>query len=352
MKKAEDLACIKLDLNRIFANEIKDLTHAMKINSAMLKNLVFRKRNGHYRIDATPVIPSTPIYATTTTFMNAKLMMWYVRFAHQYLEAMRKMVQMSMVDGMESLTFEDFNLFSVLPVSARNRNGDRTGDKKENVRQNAYARLMSDVCSVGITTPGGNHSFRLIQDETSRFKWCFMSKKNQANQNVMDIILKVEKEHVVKLFSSDGGGDFINNELKLFLRDDGIDILKTNSYTPEENCIVEKLNGTLMSKMLSITEAAGLPECLWGEVLGYVVEVDNMSTTKALNGMTPYEKLFGHKPQVDDLHVCGCVVFHHILKKKGKNKLDMLADPWLRSKFVRLPHIGSVYRKCYRTTRC
>ncbi|OWZ17903.1 polyprotein [Phytophthora megakarya] len=42
-----------------------------------------------------------------------------------------------------------------------------------------------------------------------------------------------------------------------------------------------------------------------------------MSTTKALDGMTPYEKMFGNNPQVQDLHV----------RKKRRNNLDMVADP-------------------------
>ncbi|KAE9017663.1 hypothetical protein PR001_g14334 [Phytophthora rubi] len=52
-----------------------------------------------------------------------------------------------------------------------------------------------------------------------------------------------------------------------------------------------------------------------------------MSATKALNGITPHEKLFGQKPVVRDLHMCGSVVFHFIPKKKRKTKLDMRSDP-------------------------
>ncbi|KAE8998108.1 hypothetical protein PR001_g19418 [Phytophthora rubi] len=52
-----------------------------------------------------------------------------------------------------------------------------------------------------------------------------------------------------------------------------------------------------------------------------------MSATKALNGITPHEKLFGKKPVVRNLHVCGSVVFHFIPKKKRKTKLDMRFDP-------------------------
>ncbi|KAE8887708.1 hypothetical protein PF005_g13004 [Phytophthora fragariae] len=189
---------------------------------------------------------------------------------------------------------------------------------------------MSDVCYVGELTPGGNLYFQIIQDEASRFKWCFLLKsKDEASPNIIKLIRKLEKEDEIKVFSSDQGREFVNKALIRFLDDHGIELLTTNAYTPEENCLVEKLNCTLMGKVRAIGEAAALPFCLWGEVLGYVIEVDNMSATKALNGITPFEKLYGQKPEVSDLHVCGCVVFHHIPKKKQKSKLNLRADPGL-----------------------
>ncbi|KAG6616662.1 Integrase, catalytic core protein [Phytophthora cinnamomi] len=160
---------------------------------------------------------------------------------------------------------------------------------------------MSDVCYVGELTPGGNMYFQIIQDEASRFKWCFLLKsKDEASPNIIKLIRKLEKEDEIKVFSSDQGKEFVNKALEKFLGGHGIELLTTNGYTPEENCLVEKLNCTLMDKIRAIGEgeAAALPFCLWGEVLGYVIEVDNMSATKALNGITPFEKLYGQNPEV------------------------------------------------------
>ncbi|OWZ18756.1 polyprotein [Phytophthora megakarya] len=47
------------------------------------------------------------------------------------------------------------------------------------------------------------------------------------------------------------------------------------------------------------------------------------------------KKMFSSKPQVKDLHVYGCVVSHHIPKKKRPNKLDMVADPGVFLGFVK-----------------
>eukprot|EP00644_Phytophthora_capsici_P003262 jgi/Phyca11/14399/fgenesh1_pg.PHYCAscaffold_7_\ len=45
-------------------------------------------------------------------------------------------------------------------------------------------------------------------------------------------------------------------------------------------------------------QAADMPTKLWPEVLQYIVDIDNMSATRALNGKTPYEKLNDKKPDV------------------------------------------------------
>ncbi|KAE8913789.1 hypothetical protein PF010_g23569 [Phytophthora fragariae] len=61
----------------------------------------------------------------------------------------------------------------------------------------------------------------------------------------------------------------------------------------------------------------------------FVVEVDNMNSTKALPDMTPYQKLTGMKPDVSKLHVCGCVAFAHVPKKKRASKLSPKVAPTL-----------------------
>ncbi|KAE8990346.1 hypothetical protein PR003_g6651 [Phytophthora rubi] len=122
---------------------------------------------------------------------------------------------------------------------------------------------MSDVCYVGIQTPGRAKYFQLIQDEASRYKWVYLlNKKSEAADNVMTLILQLEKDYSVKMFSCDQGREFLNHRLATFFREHGIKLLTTNAYTPEENCLVEKLNGKLLSKVRAIPEAANLPVCL------------------------------------------------------------------------------------------
>ncbi|EGZ18364.1 hypothetical protein PHYSODRAFT_301060 [Phytophthora sojae] len=101
------------------------------------------------------------------------------------------------------------------------------------------------------------------------------------------------------------------------------------------------MNGVLVNKMRAVMHAANLPNVLWTEVLPYVVEVDNLSPTKALKGMTPTEKLTGLKPDISKLKVCGCVGYVFIPKEKRKNKLSEKAESAL---FLGLPKTKHDYR--------
>ncbi|EGZ06955.1 hypothetical protein PHYSODRAFT_377560, partial [Phytophthora sojae] len=46
-----------------------------------------------------------------------------------------------------------------------------------------------------------------------------------------------------------------------------------------------------------------LPQKLWPEVLRYVVDIDNMTATRALKGRTPSEKLFNKKPDISKIRI-------------------------------------------------
>ncbi|KAF0690967.1 hypothetical protein As57867_017658, partial [Aphanomyces stellatus] len=48
-------------------------------------------------------------------------------------------------------------------------------------------------------------------------------------------------------------------------------------------------------------QACGMDNRYWGEALSYVVYTENRSPTKALGGKTPFEALFGRKPNIDNL---------------------------------------------------
>jgi hypothetical protein len=68
----------------------------------------------------------------------------------------------------------------------------------------------------------------------------------------------------------------------------------------------------------ALLKQRGMPAVFWGEAVVTAVYILNCSSTKALNGRTPYEAWHGRKPAVSHLRVFGCLAFGKELGHIGK----------------------------------
>ncbi|KAF0748495.1 hypothetical protein AaE_007324 [Aphanomyces astaci] len=111
---------------------------------------------------------------------------------------------------------------------------------------------------------------------------------------------------------TDNAKEYLDKDLRAYCNSLSIEQLFTNVYSPEENCIAEKPNYTIMNKVRCILQASGMANEYWGEALNYVVYTENRSPTKALGGKTPCEALHGRKPNIEHLRSFGCTAFAFI----------------------------------------
>ncbi|KAG2814090.1 hypothetical protein PC129_g12782 [Phytophthora cactorum] len=150
------------------------------------------------------------------------------------------------------------------------------GDARDKRTTVNVQRMTSDVCDMRkyVQGVGAVRYLQLIHDECSRYKWCFpLKRQSEAAGNTQKLMAELldQNKRIVK-FTCDGGGEYVNNELKTFLEKPGIALITTHPYTPEENCLVEKHNGVLVDKMRATMHDANLSMVLWPEVLQYVVK--------------------------------------------------------------------------------
>jgi len=61
--------------------------------------------------------------------------------------------------------------------------------------------------------------------------------------------------------------------------------------------------------------AGNIPDFLWPDVLLAAIHIKNRRPIKALNGMSPYEKLKGKPPSVHHLQTLGSTVYSLIAKE-------------------------------------
>jgi len=84
--------------------------------------------------------------------------------------------------------------------------------------------------------------------------------------------------------------------------------------TSEQNGIAERMNRTLVESVRSMLSHAKLPHKFWAEALSKAVYLRNLSPTKAVEGMTPFEAWTGEKPNIQHLRIFGCAAYAHVPK--------------------------------------
>lgn len=168
----------------------------------------------------------------------------------------------------------------------------------------------------------------LLDDHTKYVK--VIGLKNRASDTVMKAIREYMKNmerrlsrhnYKMMIFRSDGGGEY-EGELTRLLADEGIIHQKSPPYVHQANGAAENLILHLKDNARSMMIAANLPDCFWEYALQMAAYVHNRLVSRsntASKNKTPYEAMFGKKPDISHIRVFGCKVFVHVPKETRKS---------------------------------
>ena len=120
---------------------------------------------------------------------------------------------------------------------------------------------------------------------------------------------------------SDRGGEFLSEEFKTYCVENGIQRQLTAPYTPEQNGVAERKNRTVVEMARSLLKEKDLPNYFWAEAVATSVHLLNISPTKAVQNITPFEAWKGMKPSMSYLKVFGCIAYSMIYSQ-NRQKLD------------------------------
>lgn len=95
----------------------------------------------------------------------------------------------------------------------------------------------------------------------------------------------------------------------------------TSPYTPQNNCIVERKNKTIMNMVRSILKSKKVPNYLWEEALSTATYILNIHPTKRLSEKTLEEAWARTKLDMTHFKVFGFICFKHVLDQL-RRKLD------------------------------
>ncbi|KAJ0808240.1 putative RNA-directed DNA polymerase [Helianthus annuus] len=172
-----------------------------------------------------------------------------------------------------------------------------------------------------ISSYEGYKYFLTVVDDYSRAVWCYLLKsKTEVFENIKyfyELVLTQFKSKI-KVFRSDNGTEFVNNQMVNFCSGKGIIHQTSCSYTPQQNGIVERKHRHLLNVARALMFQGGLPLRFWSDCVLTAVYLINRLPTLVLDGKSPYECMFGFKPSLEHLRNFGCLCFSTILNESDK----------------------------------
>lgn len=158
-----------------------------------------------------------------------------------------------------------------------------------------------------------NTSFILtVVDDFSRGTWTFlMSHKSQVPTLLRHFIQMVHTQfqRTIRVVRSDNGLEFVNQECQALFLSLGIIHQRSCVYTPQQNGVVERKHRHILEVARSLLFHSHLPLHFQPYSILTAVHIINKLPSSVLNWTTPFEVLYKHPPNYQQLKPFGCLAF-------------------------------------------
>lgn len=190
-----------------------------------------------------------------------------------------------------------------------------------------------DLSGIVRTTAMNNEEYYIMfTDDYSSYRVTY-GIPDKTSQTVYECFVKyiafAERQtgRRLKMFSLDGGGEFINHLLTPHLEELGIITRVTAPHTAEQNGVSERANRTINTKARCMMIQSGAPIRYWYHAVRYAVMLQNRTITTVLNlKESPYGLWHGRKASLSNFHPFGCMVYRHIRKALRNGKFDTVTS--------------------------
>ena len=261
------------------------------------------------------------LVAKNPTIQRAPAKYWHETMGHLNYSDLAKLPQM--VEGMQIVgpVKKEFCEPCVLAKQHRTPSRSPMSDV-----DGPFHRIHVDVLGGKESLPrsiGGHKYGQTITDQDTRHRWVdFLKRKGDALLYLKNFVqyVQVQFRTTPRIIRSDNGGEYDSNAAREWMASMGIIQELTMPESPEQNGIDERTNGILLSRARTQLIAARLPETLWAEAFKTAIYIINRSPTSALD-KTPYEALYGVKPNLSRMHPFGLVCYAHDYKCKTRGKM-------------------------------
>ncbi|CAL8157377.1 unnamed protein product [Prunus armeniaca] len=160
-------------------------------------------------------------------------------------------------------------------------------------------------------------------DECTRFTWIFpMINKGEVYSIFVyfHAFLVTQFSATLRVFQSDGGGEYLSNKFKHYLLTKGIVHQISCPYTPEQNGLAERKHRHILETAITLLQTAHLPSKFWFHACATSTYLINRMPCQILQLKSPYFLLYGSSPVITHLRIFGCACFP-LLKPYNTHKL-------------------------------
>ena len=161
---------------------------------------------------------------------------------------------------------------------------------------------------------GGRKYYVSFTDDYSRYTHItLLHTKDEVFDTYKAFTAWVKTQHNTKIkrLRSDCRGEFTGNNFTKFLEQQGTEQCLTTHDTLQHNGIAESLNRHIFECVHAMLHAAELPKNLWDEAVNHAVWLKNQTSTRVLSNVTPFECLYGEKPDLGGVPKWGQYVWVH-----------------------------------------
>lgn len=170
----------------------------------------------------------------------------------------------------------------------------------------------------------GFRYYVVFVDEFSRFSWLYpLHNKGDFYSVFKSFKTLVENQFNAKIkeYKSDGGGEFIGQNMKHYLSENGIHHRISCPYTPEQNDVAERKHRHFLELGLSMMFQGHLPLQHWVEAFSTASHIINLLPSSVLNNKSSFEVLHKKKPDYNILRVFGSACYP-CLRPVGAHKFE------------------------------
>ena len=300
-------------------------------------------------------IPEYELVKNDLTSSDRHLDLLHRRFGHTNVAEIQKLISVNAVDGLglkahqvkEQFHCDSCHIAKAVrksrDPSLKFRSPDRSAIKADNLFNLVHADLIGPLSTESIR---GNYYGISFTEVQTRYRWFYAIRlKNDAINAFKAFLAEISSYGMgfsVKMLKTDNGGEFTSDEFAQLLTEEKIAFRTTTPHTPASNAFSERFNRVLGERTRAMLKGGCLPAFLWDECMQATTYIYNRCIAPNSDKMTPFEQLFGVKPNCGHLRAYGCVAYAYNFDVNRK-KLD---DRGIKCILIGYDQRSSGYKLC------